>query len=292
MNDTDPSEIVSCACNVSMRPLTFIAGAATGAWLIHERRSRRRDERFAAAALESLLRAIDANDAQTGAHVRRVAQYALILADALGVDDRDRRTIELAALFHDIGKIHEALFDILHEPRKLTPSERRAIATHPRRGAEVLAPIAHFHPQLADAVLSHHERWDGSGYPRGLRGKQIPRAARIIAPADTFDAITHRRRYRNGRTAREALEIILQGRGTQFDPELVDLMLLPPVFERMTRVHRVASRRGNKLPNRREHRESRGPEDAPDVEIRWRSRSEPPKLIRDKMAHAARALVR
>src|SRR6185503_10666198 len=136
-----------------------------------------RAERFAAAALESLLRAIDANDPQTGAHVRRVAAYSLVIADALGLCDDDRRTVEMASLFHDIGKIDHALYDIVHESRKLTPSERRAIMTHPRKGAEVLAPIADFHPQLAQAVLSHHERWDGTGYPRHLRGRRIPLAA-------------------------------------------------------------------------------------------------------------------
>jgi putative two-component system response regulator len=256
-----------------MRPLTIMAGVAAGAGLVHEHRSGQRAERFAAAALESLLKAIDANDSQTGAHVRRVATYALILADALGVEDETRRTIELAALFHDIGKIHEALIDIIHDPGKLTPSERRAIATHPQRGAEVLAPIAQFHPRLAETVLSHHERWDGSGYPRGLRGKQIPLEARVVALADTFDAVTHRRRYREGRTARGAATILLQGRGTQFDPELVDLMLLPPVFDQITRAHREMFLRRSALPNRRDGRATGDP---PKVRIRWRSRTEPP----------------
>jgi putative two-component system response regulator len=252
-----------------------------GAFLIREHRARTRSERFAAAALESLLKAVDANDPQTGQHVRRVARYALILADAIGVDEETRRTIELAALFHDIGKIHQALFDIVHEPRKLTPEERREIHTHPVRGARVLAPIAHFHRELAEAVLAHHERWDGSGYPRGLRGRRIPLAARIIALADTFDAITHDRRYRDGRTAAEALKIILRGRGTQFDPELVDLLMLPPVFEELAHAHREASSRATVVHNRRD---GQGTDDAPNVSFRWRSRSEPPTQVREKMA--------
>jgi putative nucleotidyltransferase with HDIG domain len=266
-----------------MRQITFAAGLATGAWLLHERRSRQRAERFAAAALESLLKAIDANDSQTGAHVRRVAVYALIIADALGVDDEERRTIELASLFHDIGKIHEALFDIVHEDRKLTPAERRAIATHPTRGAQVLAPIAHFHPQLAEAVFAHHEKWDGSGYPRGVKGPRIPLAARIVTIADTFDAVTHERRYRDGRTAREAANIILNGRGTQFDPQLVDLLLLPPVFDELSGAHREVSRRRPGLRNRRD---DHGTDDAPNVRFRWRSRSEPPAPVRERMAAA------
>ena len=266
-----------------MRPLYLLSGLALGALVVHEQRKRKRAERFAAAALESLLGAIDANDSQTGSHVRRVASYALILADALGVENRDRRTIELASLFHDIGKIHEALFDIVHEPRELTPDERRAIATHPTRGAEVLAPIASFHPWLADAVLAHHERWDGTGYPRQLRGRRIPLAARIVTLADTFDAVTHQRRYRVGRTARDAARIILQGRGTQFDPELVDLMLLPPVFEDLTHALRASVRLGKELPNRREGHMS---EPAPKIQIRWRTHSAPPKPIREHLAEA------
>lgn len=244
---------------------------------------RRRAERFSAAALESLLRAIDANDPQTGAHVRRVADYSLALAYALGVDESERRTIELAALFHDIGKIHEALFDIVHEHEKLTPAKRRAIHTHPVRGAEVLAPIANFHPQLAEAVLSHHERWDGAGYPRGLKGTRIPLAARVVALADTFDVITNGRRYRDGRAASDAENIIMEGRGTQFDPELVDLMLLPPVFGRIMRAQRASARRGRELPNRRE---SRGvAEDSqPKVKIRWRTPSGP-NTVPQKMAN-------
>ena len=264
-----------------MRSSPFIAGVAAGAAVIlvaRANRRRRRAERFAAASLESLLRAIDANDSQTGAHVRRVARYALILADALGVDDATRRTIELAALFHDIGKIHEALFDIVHEPRRLTPAERREIATHPKRGAEVLAPIAYFHEELAGAVLAHHERWDGSGYPRGVHGRRIPLAARVVTIADTFDAITHRRRYRDGRTAREAGEIIARGRGTQFDPELVDLLLLPPVFDQLARAHRDAMR-----PATLQHRSNdRGADKAPKVRIRWRTRTELPRSVREK----------
>jgi putative nucleotidyltransferase with HDIG domain len=265
-----------------MRASTFFAGiaaGAAGAMALHANRRNQRSERFAAAALESLLRAIDANDAQTGAHVRRVARYALIIADALGIDDGDRRTIELAALFHDIGKIHEALFDIVHDEHRLTPQERREIATHPQRGAEVLAPVAYFHEELAEAVLAHHERWDGSGYPRGVRGRRIPLAARVVTIADTFDAITHRRRYRDGKTAREAADIILAGRGTQFDPELVDLMLVPPVFEEMSLAHRQAMSPPTLQHRNADHASTK----APKVRIRWRTHTELPRRVRDKV---------
>lgn len=262
-----------------LRYLELAIGVALGALLVRERQNRQRAERFAAAGLESLLGAIDANDPQTGAHVRRVATYSLILADEIGLDGNDRRIVELTALFHDVGKIHEALFDIVHEPRQLTAGERRAIATHPARGAEVLAPIAQFHPRLEQAVLAHHERWDGTGYPRRLKRERIPIAARIVAVADTFDAITHRRRYRDGRTAEEALRVVVEGRGTQFDPALADLLLLPPVFARFTTAMERAHRLGDRIPGRGTH--GRG-DKAPKVGIRWRTRTDSP-LVRSAL---------
>src|SRR5919112_1535030 len=136
---------------------------------------------------------------EAGPYVRRVACYALTLAEAADLDPKARLTIERVALFHDIGKIHEALFDIIHDQSTLTPEEWNAIATHPRRGANVLAPLSSFYPDLAEGVLSHHERWDGTGYPRRLRGRQIPLEARVVAIADTFDAVSHSRRYQKGR---------------------------------------------------------------------------------------------
>jgi HD-GYP domain-containing protein (c-di-GMP phosphodiesterase class II) len=169
------------------------ATAAAAAVLVRREQRRRSTERFAAAALETLLNAIDANDPETGAHVRRVAAYALILAEAAELSDHECKSIERVALFHDIGKIHEALIDIVRDDRPLTPTERRAIATHPAAGAAVLEPLKVFYPDLADGVLSHHERWDGKGYPRGLKGRRIPLAARVVAVADTFDALTHGR---------------------------------------------------------------------------------------------------
>jgi putative two-component system response regulator len=266
-----------------IRTASLAAGIAAGALLVRTRRQRERAERFAAAALEALLRAIDANDPETGKHVRRVATYALILADAIGVDDDERRTIELTALFHDIGKIHEALFDIVHENRTLDASERRAIATHPVRGAAVLAPIASFHPRLALAVLSHHERWDGAGYPRGLRGQRIPIAARVVTLADTFDAVTHGRRYRRVRTARQAANIILAGRGTQFDPSLVDVFMFPPVLEQLTRAHRLMA---SKKLGRKRH-SARPIAHAPSIEFRWRTRSNLPHGLREQVARSS-----
>ena len=213
-----------------MRILPLAAGIATGAILVRSRQRRQAAERLAAAVLETLLRAIDANDAETGGHVRRVARYALLLAEAADMDEDEQRNVERIALFHDVGKIDEALFDIIHDTSDLTEDEREAVRTHPKRGADVLAPVAAFYPELADGVLSHHERWDGAGYPRGLRGESIPFAARVVTIADAFDAMTYTRRYQTARSSDEASEKLMAGRGTQFDPDLVDLFLTPPVF--------------------------------------------------------------
>ncbi|MDB4885645.1 MAG: metal-dependent phosphohydrolase region [Gemmatimonadetes bacterium] len=243
------------------------AGTAVGLLLRREKASRRTAERFAAASLETLLNAIDANDADTGTHVRRVATYALILADAAGVSDHERKVIERVALFHDIGKIHEALFDIIHDDKRLNRAERRAIATHPKRGAEVLGPLNGFYPELPEGVLSHHEKWDGSGYPRHLKGHRIPLAARIVAIADTFDAVTHRRRYRGAQSIKAGLDVIIAGRGTQFDPELVDLFTFPAVFEQIAATERKVAA-WSEPP--RQRRTGRDEPNVPDITFRWR----------------------
>jgi HD-GYP domain-containing protein (c-di-GMP phosphodiesterase class II) len=250
------------------KSVAFGAGLAAAGLVMRERRFRVSAERLGAATLETLLATIDANDAETGAHVRRVADYALILAEAAELDERTRRSVERVALFHDIGKIHEAINDIFHEESGLTPTERRAVMTHPRRGADVLEPLRPFYPDLAEGVISHHERWDGKGYPRHRKGRRIPITARVVAIVDTFDAVTHSRRYSKARSTAAATNVILDGRGTQFDPDLVDLFLSLPVQEliagrlavsdRPARKHR---RRSNKLVG----------DDVPDLKFRWRN---------------------
>jgi putative nucleotidyltransferase with HDIG domain len=251
---------------MNLRTPLALGGLAAGTIVYRERRSLKSMERFAAAALETLLNAIEANDQETGLHVRRVAAYSLILADAADLNEAARKAVERVALFHDIGKIHEALFDIVHERSRLTPAERRAIDTHPRRGAEVLQPLDAFYPELSNGVLSHHERWDGSGYPRGLKGRAIPLEARIVTIADTFDAVTHSRRYRGSQGVDRALEILAEGRGSQFDPELVDLVLLPPIIKDFSRVHITSQ-----APRKGESAKLRGR--MPDVSFRWRTNS-------------------
>ena len=251
------------------RLTTLLGTSLLGAALIAERRRRRAAERLGAALFETLLNAIDANDADTGRHVRRVAAYALVLADAAEVSEPVCREVEHVALFHDIGKIHEALFDIVHEgSRRLSAAARDAIATHPARGADVLEPLSPFYPHLAPGVLAHHERWDGSGYPQGLAGEAIPLAARIVAIADSFDAITHARRYSAGKSAATAREAIARGRGAQFDPVLVDVFLRDDVQAAVEHVRQEQWRPRRRPERRRHHAEAL----APEVAFRWRER--------------------
>jgi HD-GYP domain-containing protein (c-di-GMP phosphodiesterase class II) len=251
---------------MSRLPSTLLATGAI-VFYVKARRERQRVERLAAAALESLLNAIDANDPATGEHVRRVAAMSLILADARGLSEREQSSVERVALFHDVGKIHEALFDITHDDQVLSAAERLQIATHPQRGADVVAPLSRFYPDLGDGVLAHHERWDGSGYPRGLRGTAIPLAARIVALADTFDAITRRRRYGAPRSAPDAVEVIAAERGRQFDPELTDLFLSTDVQARVQAAMSPSLARAE-LPGKRKPSPARA--DVPDVAFRWR----------------------
>jgi len=250
-------------------PILLTLGAGVGALLVRQHRESRRSARLAAAALETLLNAIDANDAVTGAHVRRVAAYSMTLARAAELDESTIRSVERVALFHDIGKIHEALFDIVHDDDgQVTPEERRLIDTHPRRGADVLHPLSFFYPDLSDGVLAHHERWDGSGYPHGLVAEDIPIQARIVAIADTFDAITHRRRYHRAQRLDDGVRALAEASGTQFDPVLVSIFLAPKVLARVRRIANASWRAVARHDDeRRHHEESK----APDVKFRWRA---------------------
>lgn len=251
----------------AMRPMLLL-GAGVGALLIRQHRESRRSERLAAAALESLLNAVDANDADTGAHVRRVAAYSVALARAGNLDEATIHSVERVALFHDIGKVHEALFDVVHDDDdEVTPNERRLIATHPRRGADVLQPLAFFYPDLPEGVLCHHERWDGTGYPRGLAGEEIPIAARVVAIADTFDAITHRRRYRRAHRLDDGAQAIADGSGAHFDPWLAALFLEPEMLAIIQRITRK-SWRPRAATREREEPDREAPR-APDIAFRW-----------------------
>ena len=160
-------------------------------------------------------------------HSRKAARYALLLAQVLGVEKEDvLRNLELGALLHDIGKVVVPR-EILAKAGPLTADERQIIREHPGVGWRL---IREFPPlrTASEIVLSHHERFDGLGYPRGLAGDRIPLGARIFSVADTLDAITSDRPYRRGRPFEEAMEEIGRVAGSQFDPAIVGVFLSVP----------------------------------------------------------------
>lgn len=173
--------------------------------------------------LEGWAKALELRDKETEGHTRRVTELTLRLAEAAGVSDQDLIHIRRGALLHDIGKM--ALPDaILLKHGPLTPAEREIVNEHPSTAYALLSPI-HFLEPAMDIPYNHHEKWDGSGYPRGLRGKEIPLAARIFAIADVWDAIQSNRPYNKAWSRDKALEYIQAQAGNYFDPALVELFL-------------------------------------------------------------------
>lgn len=191
-------------------------------------------ERSYVEAIGAVVAAIDARDHETTGHSFRVAHYALALARDQGIDGEELRAIEWGSLLHDVGKI--AVPDaILRKTGRLTEDEWHVMRQHPSWGFEMLADVKFLEPALG-IVYSHHERWDGGGYPRGLRGEEIPLAARIFAVVDTYDSITSDRPYRRARGHGEAITELCRVAGTQLDPEVVEgFMRLPEVEIRRLR---------------------------------------------------------
>jgi putative nucleotidyltransferase with HDIG domain len=173
--------------------------------------------------IRSLAQALEARDPYTRGHSERVTQYALAIGEAMNMDATHLKLLEHAGLLHDIGKI--GISDlILHKTSKLSPADRALIEKHPLLGGSILGPIR-FLENVQHIVRHHHERYDGSGYPQGLAGKAIPLAARIVAVADSFDAMTSDRPYRPAMSRNEAMEELRKNSGTQFDPAVVAVFL-------------------------------------------------------------------
>ena len=172
-----------------------------------------------------LARAIEYHDGTTGAHVERVAEYATRIAARLGLDPEHAELLRLASPLHDVGKL-AVTERILGKPDSLTAEERAEIEGHADAGYRLLAGSGNELLELAAVVAgSHHERWDGTGYPNGLAGEEIPLEGRIVAVADVFDALTSDRPYRVGFTPEEARAHIAASAGTAFDPRVVEAFL-------------------------------------------------------------------
>ena len=171
--------------------------------------------------IETLATAIDAKDQVTHGHIRRVQRHTLALAKELGVrDEIQLKALEAAALLHDTGKL-VVPEHILNKPGRLSAGEFERMKLHAAAGADILSAISFPYP-VVPIVRHHHENWDGSGYPDGLRGTDIPIGARILAVVDCFDALTSDRPYRRRLSDREAMDILMQRRGTMYDPLIVD----------------------------------------------------------------------
>lgn len=177
--------------------------------------------------IEGWSRALDLRDKETEGHTLRVAEITEQLARAVGISDTERVHIRRGALLHDIGKmgVPDA---ILHKPGPLTPEEWEIMRRHPQFAHDMISPIAYLRNAL-DIPYCHHEKWDGSGYPRGLRREQIPLAARIFAVVDVWDALRSDRPYRQGWSEDQVREFLLSQSGTHFDPQ---------ILERFLRIHR------------------------------------------------------
>jgi response regulator RpfG family c-di-GMP phosphodiesterase len=183
------------------------------------RKQTRRVRRTYLRAITSLARTMEERDPYTAGHSRRVRNFVLELAGAINLDRKQRKLLSLAAQLHDIGKF--AIPDaILHKPAALTEEEYAVVRQHPGAGERILAPVVRNRTVLA-AIRGHHERLDGKGYPDGLRGQQIPLLARLITIPDCFDALTTSRAYRAALSLQDALKILRDGAGAQFEPDFL-----------------------------------------------------------------------
>jgi diguanylate cyclase (GGDEF)-like protein/putative nucleotidyltransferase with HDIG domain len=194
------------------------------------------------ATIEALALAIDAKDQTSQSHIRRVQLYAAALARALGMPEHHIQGVKTAALLHDIGKL-AVPEHILSKPGPLTPEEFQKIRQHPKTGADILSAVPFPYP-VAPLILSHHERWDGKGYPAGLKGEEIPVGARILSVVDYFDALMAERPYHKAMNFDAAVSLLQQEAGKALDPLVVEafLELLPSLQEEAARLEPVVRR--------------------------------------------------
>jgi HD-GYP domain-containing protein (c-di-GMP phosphodiesterase class II) len=184
--------------------------------------------------LQLMVASIEARDPYTSGHSQRVARYAKEIAKSAGLGARGIERVEMAALLHDVGKIHEEFASILRKPGRLTDAEFQCMKLHPVRSAELVGKVSHF-GDLVAAVRAHHEAWNGAGYPDQLVGDAIPYHARIIAIADTVDAMTTSRPYRPGMELEQVRRELIAESGRQFDPEICAALLAPASWSRLER---------------------------------------------------------
>lgn len=181
------------------------------------------NKRIGEQAARAILKALDYKDSYTFGHSMRVAYFSLVTGTEAGFSKEEMYELELSAIFHDIGKIGTP-DAVLNKPSRLSEDEFHVMKAHPELSCEILKEFPYFE-KIALNAKHHHERFDGKGYPSGLKGEEIPLAARIILIADTFDAMTSSRSYRKGLPYEVAFDELIQFSGSQFDPQLVQLFI-------------------------------------------------------------------
>ena len=183
----------------------------------------RKNEELSIHIIQALAAAVDAKDIYTSGHSERVAKYSRMIAEEIGYDENAANNIYIMGLLHDVGKIGIS-DEIINKKGSLTDEEYEVIKTHTSKGANILDSIPEM-PGLRTGAKWHHERYDGTGYPDGLAGKDIPEEARIIAVADSYDAMTSRRSYRDALPQDAVRGELEKGMGTQFDPRFAQIMI-------------------------------------------------------------------
>lgn len=226
-------------------PVAAFAGQA--AVILHQYLARQALDEAYFSMIATLSETVDARDPYTFGHSKAVRDYSFGIARQLKLDEETVRRVELAAVLHDLGKV--AIADaVLLKPGKLTDEEFEIIKTHPQVGARIIAPVQYL-ADLVPIVLHHHERYDGRGYPDGLSGESIPLEARILAIADSFDSMSSKRVYRSLLTTETIIDELRQGRGSQFDPHILDVFI--EEFEIDRRIYRAGeSRIGDEIRQR------------------------------------------
>lgn len=183
--------------------------------------------------LQLMVKAIEARDPYTSGHSQRVQEYAVIIGRAAGLSGRAVERLSKAALLHDVGKIHEMYAPILRKPDKLTADEWEIMKTHPVKSAELVGAVSHLR-DVVPAIRHHHENWDGSGYPDAIAGDSIPLFSRLIAIADTIDAMTTTRPYRSARSLEQVRSELSAMAGRQFDPVICSSVLDGVFFAKLS----------------------------------------------------------
>lgn len=219
-----------------LRPSGPLLGAMTTLcaagllWGLDARRRTRRAAVVHRTMVDLLLNTLCAGDAATARHSRRVADLTDVVGRTWHRGREASARLRVGALLHDLGKLDDNVVPLVRKARKLSDSERSRMEHHTNESADILQPLERIHPGISLIVESHHERWDGEGYPQGLAGTEIPLESRIIAVADVFDAMTQDRSYREGIDPEEVLATIREDAGTKFDPEVVARLGRPEVW--------------------------------------------------------------